>query len=181
LLQRIQALDGQGDLTAHGKALAEMPLPPRLAHMVVRAAASGQAGVGAEVAAVLTEQGLGGRDVDLRRRLENLGRDRSPRAKDAQALAERWARAAGKPSGATPLDDGLMLAEAYPERVAGRAASPANFSWPAAAGSIWSRPIRWLARPGWRSANWAGATAATASCWRPPSTRSPCATPSPIA
>jgi len=112
LLQRIQALDSHGDLTPHGKGLAEMPLPPRIAHMVVRAAASGQARRGAEVAALLTEQGLGGRDTDLRRRLETLGRDRSPRARDAQALADRWARAAVKPSGATPLDEGLMLAEA---------------------------------------------------------------------
>ncbi len=98
LLNRLQALDGQGGLTAHGRALADMPLAPRLAHMVVRAAASGQAERGAKVAAVLSEQGLGGRDVDLRHRLESFDRDRSPRARDARTLSERWARSAGRSS-----------------------------------------------------------------------------------
>jgi ATP-dependent helicase HrpB len=148
LLQRIQALDTQGDLTAHGKALAEMPLPPRIAHMVVRAAASGQARRGAEVAALLTEQGLGGRDTDLRRRLENLGRDRSPRAKDAQALADRWARAAGRPSGAPPLDEGLMLAEAYPERVARARGKPGEFQLAGGRG-VYMEPTDPLARETW--------------------------------
>jgi len=148
LLQRIQALDGQGDLTAHGKALADMPLPPRIAHMVVRAAASGQALRGAQVAALLTEQGLGGRDLDLRRRLENLGRDRSPRARDAQALADRWARAAGKPSGATPLDEGLMLAEAYPERVARARGKLGEFQLAGGRG-VYMEPTDPLARETW--------------------------------
>ncbi len=148
LLQRIQALDTQGDLTAHGKALAEMPLPPRIAHMVVRAAASGQARRGAEVAALLTEQGLGGRDTDLRRRLENLGRDRSPRAKDAQALADRWARAAGRPSGAPLLDEGLMLAEAYPERVARARGKPGEFQLAGGRG-VYMEPTDPLARETW--------------------------------
>ena len=148
LLQRIQALDGQGDLTAHGKALAEMPLPPRIAHMVVRAAASGQARRGAEIAALLTEQGLGGREIDLRRRLENLGRDRSPRARDAQALADRWARAAGRPSGAAPLDEGLMLAEAYPERVARARGKPGEFQLAGGRG-VYMEPTDPLARETW--------------------------------
>src|ERR1700744_5746314 len=41
LLQRLQALDGQGAITAHGRALAGLPLAPRLAPMVMRGAASG--------------------------------------------------------------------------------------------------------------------------------------------
>ena len=127
LLNRLQALDAQGGLTPHGRALADMPLAPRLAHMVVRAAASGQAQRGAQIAAVLSEQGLGGRDVDLRHRLESFGRDRSPRARDARTLAERWARVAGKPSGAAPLDDALLLAEAYPERVARARGKPGEY------------------------------------------------------
>jgi ATP-dependent helicase HrpB len=131
LLNRLQALDGQGGLTAHGRALADMPLAPRLAHMVVRAAASGQAERGAKVAAVLSEQGLGGRDVDLRHRLESFDRDRSPRARDARTLSERWARqargAAGLASGCAPLDDALMLAEAFPERVAKARGKPGEY------------------------------------------------------
>ena len=148
LLTRIQALDAAGDLTSHGKALAEMPLPPRLAHMVVRAAASGQAREAAEVAAVLTEQGLGGKDVDLRRRLENLRRDRSPRSRDAMALVERWSRAAGRPSGAKTLETGLMLAEAYPERVAKARGKPGEFQLAGGRG-VYLEPTDPLARESW--------------------------------
>ncbi|MBX3478854.1 MAG: ATP-dependent helicase HrpB [Caulobacter sp.] len=118
LLGRLEALDAEGGLTAHGKALADLPLPPRLAHMVIRGAAGGQPVLAARIAALLTERNLGGRDADLRHRLEQFERDRSSRARDARALAERWARSAGRPPPLPPLDVGLLLAEAFPERVA---------------------------------------------------------------
>jgi ATP-dependent helicase HrpB len=118
LLRRLEALDEAGGLTAHGQALAQLPLPPRLAHMVIRGAAGGQAELAARIAALLTERGLGGRDADLRHRLDQFDRDRSHRARDARTLAERWARAAGRPPRQPPLDPALLLAEAFPERVA---------------------------------------------------------------
>ena len=148
LLNRLQALDGQGGLTAHGRALADMPLAPRLAHMVVRAAAAGQAERGAKIAAVLSEQGLGGRDVDLRHRLESFDRDRSPRARDARTLSERWARSAGRSSGATPLDDALLLAEAYPERVARARGKPGEYQLAGGRG-VYLEPTDALARETW--------------------------------
>jgi ATP-dependent helicase HrpB len=127
LLVRLQALDGQGGLTPHGKALANLPLPPRLAHMVVRGAAGGQALLAAKIAALLTERGLGGRSTHLGHRLEAFDRDRSPRAGDARKLAERWARAAGSPPKQPPLDEALLLAEAFPERVAKARGSSGEF------------------------------------------------------
>ena len=50
-------------------------------------------GAGAEaaaIAAILTERGLGGDDVDLRHRLDQFRRDRSRRAEDARAMVKRW-------------------------------------------------------------------------------------------
>lgn len=148
LLTRLQALDAVGGLTAHGQALSNMPLAPRLAHMVARAAASGQAYRAAEIAAVLSEQGLGGRGVDLRGRLEGFGRDRTPRARDARALAERWARQAGRASGADPLDDALLLAEAYPERVARARGKPGEYQLASGRG-VYLEPTDALARETW--------------------------------
>ncbi len=58
------------DLTAHGKAIARLPLPPRLGHMLVRAGEIGLAETAAEVAVLLGERGLGGNDVDLESRLK---------------------------------------------------------------------------------------------------------------
>ncbi|MFN9927196.1 MAG: ATP-dependent helicase HrpB [Phenylobacterium sp.] len=147
LLTRIGALDGHGVLTAHGRALAEMPLPPRLAHMVVRGAESGQAARAAQIAVLLTERGLGGRDADLSHRLETLARDRSPRARDAQALAARWARLAGPQARAPARSDGLLLALAFPERVA-RAKGQGAFQLVSGRG-VAVEPTDALARADW--------------------------------
>jgi len=118
LLQRLGALDVDGALTSHGRCMADIALPPRLAHMVLRAAASGHAERAARIAALIVERGLGGRDTDLELRLEAFGRDRSRRARDAAQLARRWAAQAGNSDGAAPLSDALLLAEAWPERIA---------------------------------------------------------------
>ncbi len=123
LLVRLEALTDEGVLTPHGRALADIPLPPRLAHMVLRASETGQASRAARIAVLVTERSLGGRDVDLRHRLDALERDRSPRARDAKALADRWAGMSGRGGTREPLSDGLLLAFAYPERIA-RARGP---------------------------------------------------------
>src|SRR2546421_5056928 len=89
LLTELGALDGSR-ITAEGHALRRLPLPPRLARMVVDAAREGAGALAADIAAVLTERGLGGDDVDLAHCVENFRRDRSRRASDARALAKRW-------------------------------------------------------------------------------------------
>ena len=71
---------------------------------------------------MLTERGLGGDSVDLDARLDQFRRDRSPRAGSARALARRWASQVAATEGA-PAEDtspstGVMLALAFPDRVA---------------------------------------------------------------
>jgi len=117
VLGRLGALDDKGDLTDHGRRLARIPLSPRLAHMVATASDLDDAVGGARVAAVLSEPGLGGNSVDIEERLKGMERDRSPRARDAQKLAERWAKAAGGGRGER-VDVALLLCEAFPERIA---------------------------------------------------------------
>lgn len=120
LLERIEALDSAGNLTRHGRLVAAMALPPRLAHLVIKGAMLGAGARAATIAALLTEQGLGGADIDLRRRLEAFYSDKGPRARDARRLAQGWLRSAAPAGGsaAVRVDDGLLLAEAYPERIA---------------------------------------------------------------
>ncbi|MFN3522845.1 MAG: ATP-dependent helicase HrpB [Phenylobacterium sp.] len=148
LLARLGALSEDGLLTAHGERLSEFPLPPRLAHMVLRAAEGGQAPRAARIAALVTERGLGGRDVDLRHRLESLERDRSPRGRDARGLADRWARLAGTAGRDEPLDDGLLLAFAYPERVARARGAAGEFQLVSGRGAF-LEPTDALARERW--------------------------------
>lgn len=116
-LTRLGALDGEGRLTPHGRKLAELPLGPRLGHLVLTAAAESDALTGARIAALLSEPGLGGTATDLSERLTALERDRSPRARDALKLADRWARLAGGGTGGA-ADPGALIAAAFPERVA---------------------------------------------------------------
>src|SRR5262249_32835211 len=94
LLGELNAIDRAGRITEEGRRLRELPLPPRLARMVVDAAAAGEAELAAEIAVVLTERGLGGNDVDLGHRSDALRRDRSQRANEARAMARRWAQIA---------------------------------------------------------------------------------------
>jgi ATP-dependent helicase HrpB len=124
LLALLGALDAQGRVTPLGARMARLPLAPRLAHMVVMGAESGAGRLAGEIAAVLTERGLGGDGIDLAHRLDDFRRDRSRRAEDARRLAARWAeaagagRGAGSGDGARPPSPAALLAFAFPDRIA---------------------------------------------------------------
>ena len=120
LLSELGALDGDGRITSEGQSLRALALPPRLARMIVDSARFGAAAEAAEIAAVLTERGLGGDSVDLDVRLDQFRRDRSQRASSARSLAQRWAQqvASSSKNGAGELSTGVMLAFAFPDRVA---------------------------------------------------------------
>jgi ATP-dependent helicase HrpB len=122
LLSELNALDGDGRITAEGKSLRALALPPRLARMIVDSHRAGEGDAAAEIAAIITERGLGGDSVDLEHRRDQFRRDHSPRAASARDLARRWAsQVAASEKAATgegDLSAGLMLAYAFPDRVA---------------------------------------------------------------
>jgi len=106
LLAELGALDADGRITDEGRSLRAMALPPRLARMIVDAARHGAGEEAAEIAAILTERGLGGDSVDLDHRRDQFRRDRSQRAMSARQMAQRWAAqassSASAPSSAPP-------------------------------------------------------------------------------
>jgi ATP-dependent helicase HrpB len=134
LLSELGALDADGRITAEGKSLRALALPPRLARMIVDSHRVGAGEEAADIAAILTERGLGGDSVDLDARLDQFRRDRSPRASSARSLAQRWASQVavsspsplageGRGGGSTTAASaggttGVMLAFAFPDRVA---------------------------------------------------------------
>lgn len=129
-LTGLGALDEVGAITGLGRLIRMLPLPPRLAKMVIEAARHGAASKAARLACLLTERGLGGVSIDLAERLERFARERSGRAKQLRELADRWAQQASKaiktdqktprqsPASQQDISAGAMLAHAYPDRIA---------------------------------------------------------------
>ncbi|WP_312732922.1 ATP-dependent helicase HrpB [Brevundimonas sp.] len=147
VLGQLGALEADGALSRHGRRLTRIPLSSRLAHMVAVASDGGDALTGARIAAILSEPGLGGNSVDLADRLTGLARDRSQRARDAMKLADRWARAAGGGAGQA-ADPGLLLAEAFPERIARARGKPGELLLASGRGAA-LEPSDHLAREPW--------------------------------
>jgi ATP-dependent helicase HrpB len=117
LLSDLGALDAGGAVTAHGRAMAALPLHPRLAHMLLRAGAAA-----APLAALLSDRDPlpRGTSADLLLRLEALANprrvppDRRPALERIRTEAQRLARLAPE---APSLPPAQMAALAYPDRV----------------------------------------------------------------
>ncbi len=95
-LTTLEAIE-DGRPTSHGRAIAKLPMPPRLAHMLLRAGERGLAPVAAQIAVLLGERGIGGQDVDLEVRLRRWKTERGAKANAARAMAERWTKLAPLP------------------------------------------------------------------------------------
>lgn len=119
LLQMLGALDTAGRVTAHGRALARMPLHPRLAHML---ALSGPGA--APLAALLGDRDpMRGAGVDLGHRLRALRHpgDAPQQARAAlsriRAEAQRLRKIAPEVPPDAPDTPAEMAALAYPDRI----------------------------------------------------------------
>ncbi|MFT4857870.1 MAG: ATP-dependent helicase HrpB, partial [Planctomycetota bacterium] len=132
-LETIEAIS-DGELTGHGKEIHALPCHPRIAHMLLFAKKHGQLGLGTDVAAILEERDPLPQDsgVDLNLRIEVLRRFRSrgvnmSRIKKIEKVASSYRRMFKIEAENSPVDPwqtGLLLAYAYPERIA--AARPGN-------------------------------------------------------
>jgi ATP-dependent helicase HrpB len=122
-LVALGAIDDHGTITPHGKMLAQFAMPPHLAHMIVKAAACGQAERAAQLAMLIQERGLGGSGEDLETRLERFNRDQGGKASAAHAMAKRQAKLASslvQIRTAKDMSVGSLLASAFHGRVAKR-------------------------------------------------------------
>ncbi len=119
-LLELGAIDADGQVTAHGRKISKLPLPPNLAHMVLVAAERGQGEMAARLALLLQERGLGGQGEDIEARFERFERERGGRADAARGLARRVALLAGEGGEGDALSVGALVAIAFPGRVAKR-------------------------------------------------------------
>jgi ATP-dependent helicase HrpB len=134
LLQALGALGDDGRITAHGRALAGLPLHPRLAHMLVTAAGQGAVAEAAALAALIEARdplaGGGRKPADLGLRLAALRRAPNAPPAEREALAAiraeaaRLAALAPTPAAGAGLTAGALLSLAYPDRIARRRPGP---------------------------------------------------------
>ncbi len=140
LLRELDAIDANDDITALGRRMAALPLHPRLAHMLLRAQTMGQGALACDVAALLGERdvlkGDASRNPDFSLRVEALSALRRNgragvasfsadanacvRAEQVAAQYRRLIKADAASTVHAPEEIGLLLALAYPDRVARR-------------------------------------------------------------
>ncbi len=138
LLTGLGALNAKGLITAHGKQMAELPLHPRLAHMLLKSVPLQLCNLACELAALLTERDIlqgpsGWRNADLRLRLDvvhgqhdhaagaTVDRAACQRVRRITDLWQRQLPRSARSERQDSLDEvGLLLALAYPDRIAQR-------------------------------------------------------------
>lgn len=119
LLRLLGGLDSADGITQKGRLMRLLALPPRLAAMAISAADEGHGRQACLLGVLLTEQGLGGPDIDLDIRLRQFRSERGIRAEAARTLAGRIARSLPSVREmSVEASCGSLLLYAYPDRVA---------------------------------------------------------------
>lgn len=119
-LRELAAINDDGRITEHGRALVRLPLPPRRGHMLLRAAEQGLGGLAAWVAAVLDERPRGSNDLVQLVQGYLSGRAEPAAQRRVRETVRQLARLvdAGDPSAGAEAELARIVAWGYPERVA---------------------------------------------------------------
>ena len=126
LLQELDALDSDGNITPHGRALAALPCHPRVAQMLLKADTPQRKALAADVAALLEEKDpLDTLEAGVYIRLKALRDARRSRREGRWSrisrIAEQYRNMVHVPVDDTdpdPFEAGALLAAAYPGRIA---------------------------------------------------------------
>jgi len=133
LLHQLEALENNR-ITEHGKQLQRLPTHPRIAHMLIRAKEAGQLALATDIAPFLEERDPlppeTGIDINLRiealrrYRKEKAGNHRMARIEKIAAQYRSMFDSAPDNDAVNVFETGIILAYAYPERIA--CARPGN-------------------------------------------------------
>jgi len=126
-LHQLDALQ-QGKITAHGKAIQQLPCHPRIAHMLLMAKDSRRLALATDLAAVLEERDPLDKEagIDINLRVEALRKHRSEKRQNRkfdkiEKLAASYRKLLDTVVHNDPVDPyetGILIAFAYPERIA---------------------------------------------------------------
>ncbi|MGD0036422.1 MAG: ATP-dependent helicase HrpB [Bacteroidota bacterium] len=130
LLEELAALDRHGKLTEHGRAMAELPLHPRFASMILRGLEFDLGALACDIAALLEERdilaGSKDNDIDLALRLHTLHQKHTSDKGVYERItsqSKRLRQLVGVRDESKKIEEnapGILLALAYPERIARR-------------------------------------------------------------
>ena len=126
LLEDLGALDANGSITLHGRALAGLPCHPRVAQMLLKADTPERKALAADLAALLEEKDpLDTPEAGVYIRLKALRDARQSRREGRWSrmcrIAEQYrkmVRVSVDDADPDPFEAGALLAAAYPERIA---------------------------------------------------------------
>ena len=126
LLEDLGALDANGSITPHGRALAGLPCHPRVAQMLLKADTPDRKALAADLAALLEEKDpLDTPEAGVYVRLKALRDARRSRREGRWSrmcrIAEQYRKMVRVPvddADPDPFEAGALLAAAYPERIA---------------------------------------------------------------
>ena len=126
LLEELGALDANGSITPHGRALAGLPCHPRVAQMLLKADTPERKALAADLAALLEEKDpLDTPEAGVYIRLKALRDARRSRREGRWSrmcrIAEQYRKMVRVPvddADPDPFEAGALLAAAYPERIA---------------------------------------------------------------
>ncbi len=135
VLKQLGALDSSGAITPHGKAIARLPLHPRLSHMVIAGKALDAGAMAADIAAMISERDGLPRDssADVETRLMHVRRSARERMKQ---VARQIKDQAGIKDDESDVSHGVLLALAYPDRIAQRRGALGRFRMASGAGAV---------------------------------------------
>ena len=135
ILKQLGAIDWKNAITVHGKAMAKLPLHPRLSHMVITAQAQGAGAMAADVAALISERDGLPREtsVDVETRLMHVRGSARERMKQ---VARQIKDSVGIKDDISEISHGVLLALAYPDRIAQKRGSLGRFRMASGAGAI---------------------------------------------
>ena len=135
VLKQLGAIDSEGKITTHGKAMAKLPLHPRLSHMVIVGKALGAGSAAADLASLISERHGLPRDtsVDVETRLMQVRGSARERMKQ---VAKQIKSSAGIKDDVGEVSHGVLLALAYPDRIAQRRGVLGRFRMASGTGAI---------------------------------------------
>ena len=126
VLKALGAFAPDGRLTPHGRTMADLPIHPRFAHMIIKAKELGRGSSACELAAILEERDLLGggakADVDLAKRIDAYRGGRGLPAGVRERITAQKRRLMETldihEEQETDSEVGILVALAYPDRVA---------------------------------------------------------------